>query len=197
MELSKQQKFQLLNTFEDKLVLKSEIIKRFCDVVHNEAKSEKIFNSLRKIGKVDLVFQKYYYIKTEDERINGIKKYSTLELIAVVLNKLNVKWYFGLESANDLNKVVWQPSKKIVVINNKFAKTIEIDGQKVIFSKIKPNLVVEFNKHKTPNRIQLNICSIDKTYIDYEYLNKICPIELKEKINLDKVFEIKNKLGLI
>ena len=62
-------------------------------------------------------------------------------------------------------------------------------------SKIKKT-ITEFYKHKTPNRIQLNISSINKTYIDFNYFKKKFPIELEEKINLDDIFTIKNKLRL-
>ena len=194
MKLSKSQKIDIINTFKEKIVSKDEILNVICDVIQDKLESKKVFDSLRKINKIRFVFQKYYYIVSEEERGNKIIKYSNLDLIASVLNRLNVKWYLGLASANDLNKVIWQPSNNIYIINNKYSKTIKINDQKVFFSRLKSDFIMGYTKHITPSRIQLNISSNEKTYVDYEYLKKEMPIELRDKVDLDKVFEIKTKL---
>jgi hypothetical protein len=180
MNLSKSQKIELIDSIGEKIVTKEDILKRICDVMQDN--SIKTFNSLRKIKKLDYLFQNYYYINSEEERIKGIKQYSVFELIAVVLNKLNVKWYFGLNTANDLNKVVWQPSKNIYVINNKYSKKIKLENQEVVFHKIKRSLVISYIKHKTKNRIQLNISNNDKTLVDFKYFKKKVPYELEKTV---------------
>ena len=180
MGLTNSQKIELIESFEDKIVSKVQIMKRFCDVIHND--SIKVFNSLRRINKIEYLFQSYYYIKTESERINRVERYSLFEKIAVVLNKLNVDWYFGLYTANDINKVLWQPSKNIYVVNSKFSKQIKLDNQKIIFHKIKKELIANYTTHKTKNRIKLHISTNEKTLEDFTYFNKKIPIELKEII---------------
>lgn len=176
MNLTKNQKIELIETLNDKIISKEKIISHISNVDHNNFL--KIFNSLRKINKIEYIFQNYYYLNSEKERQNKIKKYSTFELIGVVLNKLNVEWYFGLHTANDLNKVLWQPSKEIHVINTKFSKSIKINGEKVKFHKIKKELVRDLIKHKTKNRIILNISKNHKTLEDFKYFDKKPPIEL-------------------
>lgn len=177
MKLSKSQKIQIIENIEDKIVPKTQLLNSIRDVIHNDP--SQIFNSLRRIKKIEYLFQNYYYINSEEERVRGIKKYSMFELIAVVLNKLNIKWYFGLHTANDINKVVWQPSKTIYIINNKFSKKIKIDNQSIHFHKMKKELINNYQIHKTRNRIQLHISNNEKTLEDFVYLNKQPPIELK------------------
>ncbi len=176
MKLTNNQKIQLIDSLDDKVVLKEKIINFIANVEPDDFL--KIFDSLRKIKKIEYVFQDYYYLKSEDERQRAIKNYSTFELIGVVLNKLNIKWYFGLETANDLNKVVWQPSKEIQLINTKFSKVITINKEKVRFHKIKKELVKDLIKYKTKNRIILNVSNNKKTLEDFKYFNKKFPFEL-------------------
>jgi hypothetical protein len=184
MILSKMQKIEIIDSFEDKIVHKKDIINKICYVTHDN--STKIFNTLRKINKIEYIFQGYYYINIEEERIKGIKQYSIFEQIAVVLNKLNIKWYFGLYTANDINKVVWQPSKKIYVINNKYSKKIKLEGQEIIFHKMKKKLIKDYKTHKTKNRIQLNISNNIKTLEDFNYFKKKVPIELRNIVKNEK-----------
>lgn len=165
MGLKFNQKIELVEGFKDKIVAKQDILsllKNFCG-----DESVNVFNSLRRINKISFLFNGYYYIYSEDERNKGIRRYSVFELIAVVLNKLNVKWYFGLGTADEFNKVKRQASNVIYVVNNKFSKSFLLDGQKIIFKK--GAFISEFKSYNSANRVKLNVSSINKTIKDYEF----------------------------
>lgn len=178
--ISKLQKIELSDSLEEKIISKEEILNKFYGVVQDE--NIKVFNSLRRINKFEYIFQNYYYINTEEERIKKIKQYSTFEIIACVLNKLSLKWYFALHTANDLNNVVWQPSKNIHIINSVYSKQITLNNQKVIFHQMKKNLIKGYSVYKTKNKIQINVSKNKKTLEDFKYFKKTYPQELLDKI---------------
>ncbi|MFT4283190.1 MAG: hypothetical protein ACMXX6_02070 [Candidatus Woesearchaeota archaeon] len=168
MGLNFNQKIELIEGFKDRVVSKKDILSRLKPFCGDD--SDNVFNSLRRLNKISFLFNGYYYIFSEDERSKGIRKYSVFELIAVVLNKLNVKWYFGLETADEFNKVKRQASNVIYVVNNKFCKSFNLDGQKVVFKKAE--FISEFESYMSVNRIKLNVSSVSRTLRDYKFFKQ-------------------------
>jgi hypothetical protein len=174
MGLNFNQKIELMEGFKDRVVSKKDILSRLEPFCGDD--SVDVFNSLRRINKISFLFNGYYYIYSEAERNKDIRKYSVFELIAVVLNKLNVKWYFGLGTADEFNKVKRQASNVIYVVNNKFSKSFILDGQKIIFKKAE--FISEFEVYISANRVKLNVSSVNKTLKDREFF-KIKETKLK------------------
>ncbi len=59
MKPSKIQKIELIDSLKEKIVSKEEILNRISYVAHNDCKN--IFDSLRRIKKIEYLFQNYYY----------------------------------------------------------------------------------------------------------------------------------------
>jgi len=165
MTLTQKQKTLLIDAFTEKVTSKKELEKKILQAGEDP---EKILEALRKAKKIKHLFKKQYYLRSEEERKKGVNHYSTYELIAVTLNKLNKKWYFGLQTAEELNKTSWQTTKKIHVINNTLKGTRKLNNQTIQFHKVKN--IGEFTKHKTKNRVQIHIATEEQTQKDKEKL---------------------------
>lgn len=165
MTLTQKQKTLLIDTFTEKITSKKDLEKK---ILQTGEDPKKTLETLRKAKKIKHLFKQQYYLRSEEEQKKKVDKYSTYELIAVVLNRLNIKWYFGLQTAEELNKTSWQATKKIHVINNKLKGTRKVNNQTVQFHKVKN--IGEFIKHKTKNRVQIHIATEEQTQKDKEKL---------------------------
>ena len=114
------------------------------------------------------IFKKYYYINSYDER-GGYLKYEDKEIVFIVLNKLNIKWYVGLSSALYSSRKIWQVPTTLHIINNKLSGIKRILGLKIRFLKIKENLIFGIKKSHTTNNIPYYCSLPSKTYIDMVY----------------------------
>ena len=126
----------------------------------------------------------FYYINSLDERERGFCNYEDKELIFTVMNKLEVKWYIGLNYALYLLGKTWQIPNNLIIINNKLSGDKQVLGIHVKFAKIKENLIFGLKKGLTKNRISYFYSDLAKTYIDLAYfrrLNKIVKIAKTEK----------------
>jgi len=127
------------------------------------------------------IFLNYYYINDYDEQKNGNRKYDDKEILFIVLNKLNIMWYLGLNSALYTLGKIWQVPRKIFVINNKFKGEKKILNLIVCFSKFNTNLFFGLKETKTSNGFIYYYSNIEKTYTDLAYLKKISEINLNKK----------------
>ena len=50
-----------------------------------------------------------------------LSKYSPDEMVYAILNKLNIRWYLGLESALERNKLIWQGVVNPVILNSELS----------------------------------------------------------------------------
>ena len=114
----------------------------------------------------------YYYINSLDEKERNFCKYEDRELLFIVLNKLKIKWYFGLNSALYLLGKTWQTPNTITIINNKISGRRTVLGLRVRFIKIKESLIFGLKKGKTKNNIPYAYSNIAKTYLDLSYLRE-------------------------
>lgn len=169
----------ILYSIRDNLVSKGQLEKKFRDVLQDKY-SESIIANLRRRKDILYVFKGFYYIVSPEEKIESYIKYTPSEMIYTILNKLNIQWYLGLESALEKNNLIWQSIVHPVILNS------EISGEKKIlkityhFHKMKRNLLkFGFLKKKTKNRITYYYSNPEKTYIDYIYFQKNPPSELQ------------------
>jgi len=173
----------ILSSFEEKLVKRSDINNRFKEILQDEF-NKNIIRNLRHCNDIIYVIFDYYYVVSPLEKSGHYLKYSTNEMIYAVLNKLNIKWYHGLDSALEYNQIIWQGIVNPVIINNNISGKRIVNGVTYIFHKIKDNLF-DFGsiKKKTNNNIVFYYSDIEKTYLDFLYLKKRAPQELKKRID--------------
>lgn len=114
----------------------------------------------------------YYYVNSLDEKERNFCKYESRELLFIILNKLKIKWYFGLNYALYLLGKTWQTPNTITIINNKISGRKIILRLRVRFIKIKESLIFGLKKGKTKNNIPYAYSNLAKTYLDLAYLRE-------------------------
>ena len=149
-------------------------------------------------GYLITIFRGVYYLKDYEEKKLNSLKYSPYELLALGLEKKNVKWYFGLNTSLKFLGLTHEVFPLNIVINDKFnrTKTMKIAGSSFFFVKLKPSLFFDMKKESTGNNISLYYSSIEKTLLDMIYLKK--EVDLKEyKFNKSLFLRESNKYNRI
>ena len=181
----------ILESFNEKLVSKKQLKNAFRDVLHDNY-SENIILNLRQNGDITYVFKGYYYLLKPKEKEGTYTEYSTNEMVYVILNKLNIKWYLGLHSALEKNNIIWQGVVNPVIINSELSGEKKILGIKYKFQKMKRELLdFGYIKKSTKNRITFYYSDPEKTYIDFIYFNRNLISELS---NIKKNEKLKTYL---
>src|SRR3989339_445431 len=159
-------------------------------------------DTLRKVmlnkGYLITIFRGIYYLKDYEEKKLNSLKYSPYELLALGLEKKNVKWYFGLNTALKFLGLTHEVFPINIVINDKFnrIKPMKIAGSSFFFIKLKPSLFFDIDKVNTGNNISLYYSNIEKTLLDMLYLKK--DVNLKEyKFNKSLFLKESNKYNRI
>lgn len=183
---------------KEKVLSKEEIIKtikEYQKVYKRKVNLISLWTYLRKNNYIKRILGDYYHVYSLQERYNRYCQFSEEELIFLVLEKMKVKWYLGLERALKENKISWQILNVITIINNRFSGIKKLGNSKFKFIKTKEK---RFNfgliEKKTNNKIRYFYSDLEKTYLDFLYFHSY---EGKDpeiiKKNLD--FKIKkNKL---
>jgi predicted transcriptional regulator of viral defense system len=177
----------ILESFKDKLVSKKHLEKTFRNVLQDKY-SKNIIVNIRQNKDILHVFKGYYYILNSKEKEGSYTDYSTNEMVYVILNKTNIKWYLGLYSALERNNIIWQGVVNPIIVNSRFSGEKKIFGVKYQFHKMKRELF-DFGHIKkiTKNRIAFYYSDPEKTYIDFVYFNKNPPSELSAFKNNEKL----------
>ena len=173
--------FALLNRGE-KIMKRKEIVSLIEDY-NNKIEKVSIINALRYLSRenyIKRIFLDYYYINSIEERERKFCKYLDKELLFLVLNKINLKWYLGLTSARYSSGEIWQTPNMVIIINNKFSGNRAIMGFKTRFIKLKENLIFALIKGKTDKGIEYLYSDKEKTELDEVYLSR------KGKVAKDK-----------
>jgi len=180
MNLRKRIRGNILDSLDEKVVSKTQLLNAFSDVLQDES-SDALITHLRRNKEILYVFKGYYYVKDPREQQGSFTQYSPEEMIYTVLNKRNIRWYLGLESALERNKLIWQAVVNPVILNSEFSGNKEILGIKFRFHKMKRDMF-DFGSVKkiTKNRITFYYSDPEKTYLDYLYLHKKIPSELSD-----------------
>ncbi|MBU2576469.1 MAG: hypothetical protein KKF50_01985 [Nanoarchaeota archaeon] len=149
-------------------------------------------------GYLITIFRGVYYLKDYEEKKLNSLKYSPYELLALGLEKKNVKWYFGLNTALKFLGLTHEVFPVNIVINDKFNRTkpMKIAGSSFFFMKLKPSLFFDMKKENTSNNIFIYYSNIEKTLLDMIYLKK--NVDLKEyKFNKSLFLKESNKYNRI
>ncbi len=154
---SKRDIIRLMKEYEEKFALK---------IRSNMIKYLSRHNYIRRI------FLGYYYINSYDERIRRFCEYEDKEVLFMVLNKLNIKWYVGLAHSKYLQGKIWQIPNQIQIINTKFSGSKKIFGLKVHFFKTKEKLFFGLKKIKTKHNVEYFYSDPAKTYLDEVYFGE-------------------------
>jgi len=177
----------ILESFKEKLVSKKQLERAFRNVLQTKY-SENIIVNLRKNRDILYIFKSYYYLLDPREKKGSYTEYSTNEMVYAILNKLNIKWYFGLYSALERNNIIWQGVVNPIIVNSELSGEKKILGVKYQFHKLKRELL-DFGRIKktTKNRITFYYSDPEKTYIDFIYFNKNPPSELSNTAKNEKL----------
>jgi len=178
----------------EKILAKKEIvktIKEYSRVYKTKVNLISLWTYLRKNNYVKRILGDYYYVYSLEERYNHYCKFSEEELIFFILEKIDVKWYLGLESALKENKITWQALNIITIINNHFSGIKKLGNSKFNFIKTKDNkFKFGLIKKKTHNNVIYYYSDLEKTYLDFLYFYSYKGKDVKTmKKNLD--FKIK------
>jgi len=176
---------QALDGLKQKVVSKQEICAHLKRTI-NPRSINNLFRGLRESKKILYVWKQYYYVRDAEEVEKDFNKIASSEVMYFILNKLNIKWYLGLESALLQNKVVWQAINKIIIINSKFSGNFIILKQVFQFKKMSKGLffgVIELNFQNTI----LKYSDIEKTIVDFVYYKKKVPLDLLDQKNKQKL----------
>lgn len=177
----------ILESLNEKVVSKKQLVTAFKGVLQVKY-SDNIIANLRRSNDILYVFKGYYYVLDAHEKQGSFTSYSTDEMAYVVLNKLNIRWYLGLESALERNNLIWQGVINPIILNSKLSGEKKILGVKYQFHKIKKELLdFGYIKKTTKNRVTFYYSDPEKTYLDYIYLRKRIPSELSKTKNNVKV----------
>jgi len=150
-----------------------EICKRFGE------NFEYIVNYYISRGYLVRILRGVYYVKTLEEYKFG-KTPEPLTLIAKAMNKLGLKWYFGLHTALRLNGATYEYYSRIFLITPVITRPrpVTVLGERVQFVKLKESLmgfgVVE--------RGEIQYSDLEKTLLDFLYLKRY-----NKRLNADTV----------
>jgi predicted transcriptional regulator of viral defense system len=187
MKLEKRIAGNILDSLNEKVVSKRQLVNAFRDVLQDES-PETLIANLRRNKDILYVFKGYYYMLDPHEQQGSFTQYSTDEMVYVILNKLNIRWYIGLESALERNNLIWQGVVNPVILNSMLSGEKKILGVKYRFHKMqRAKLDFGFVKKTTKNRITFYYSDPEKTLLDYVYFRKRIPSELSAITHNEKV----------
>ena len=120
-------------------------------------------------GYVIRVLRGLYYVKTVEEFKLG-RSVDLLRVLALGMDRLGVKWYFGLYTALRLNGATHEYHDVIFVLSDSIyrPKPIMVAGERVKFVKVKSSLL-GFGLAK---RGELVYSDLEKTVLDFVYLSR-------------------------
>ncbi|ASJ07389.1 type IV toxin-antitoxin system AbiEi family antitoxin domain-containing protein [Thermococcus pacificus] len=140
---------------------------------------EYIVNYYISRGYLIRILRGVYYVKTLEEYKFG-KTPDPLTLISKAMNKLTLKWYFGLYTALKLNGATYEYYSRIFLITPVITrpKPVTILGERVQFVKLKGSLL-GFGVVK---RREIQYSDLEKTLLDFIYLKRY-----NKRLNADAV----------
>ncbi len=159
----------LLSRYGGRVITKEEL-KKVCERFGVDV--DYLVHHLISYGYVVRILRELYYVKTVEE-FKLKKALRPLEIIGLGLNKLGVKWYYGLFTALRLNALTHEYFAKIFILNDRIyrSKTLKIYGEDVEFIKINPRLT-EFG---VTDRGGIKYSDVEKTLLDFLYLSRYNP----------------------
>ena len=154
----------ILSTFGGSIITKSEVenvCKRFGRDVNN------IINFMISYGYLVRILRGLYYVKSLEE-FKLRRALNVYKIISLGMEKLKIKWYFGLYSALRLNGLTHEFFGVNFILNGKIfrPKEIGIAGENVKFLKVKSTLL-EFG---IVSKNSIRFSDPEKTILDFVYI---------------------------
>jgi len=177
---------QAMDGLKQKIVSKKEICNHLEKTI-NPKNTLALFRNLYESKKMIYVWKQYYYIRDAEEVEKNFNKMPPSEMIYLILNKLNIDWYLGLESALEQNKIVWQAINRNIIINSKFSGTFVILKHTFEFKKMRKDLLFGVHELKNPQSTTVKYSDVEKTLIDFVYYKKKVPLDLSNKKDKTKL----------
>jgi predicted transcriptional regulator of viral defense system len=156
----------ILSRFGGNVIIKGEIretCKRF------GADVDSTINFMISYGYLVRILRGLYYVRTVEEF--ELKKSPDIpQILSLGLNKLKVKWYFGLYTSLRLNGLTHEFFDTIFVLNDRIyrPKEIKVGGEKVKFIKLSSKLV-DFG---IVNDNGKRFSDVEKTLLDFVYISR-------------------------
>lgn len=137
-----------------------------------------------------------YYVKTMEE-FELKKSLDIYKVLSLGLNKLRVRWYFGLYTGLRLNGLTHEFFDTVFVLNDRIyrPKEIKVMGEKVKFLKLSSKLVDFGIVNETGTRFS----DVEKTLLDFVYISRYRSVpegritsmieEYGKRVKADKVME--------
>ena len=181
----------ILSRFGGNVVIKDEIketCKRF------GADVDSTINFMISYGYLVRILRGLYYVKTVEE-FELKKSPDVYKILSLGLNKLEVKWYFGLYTSLRLNGLTHEFFDTIFVLNDRIyrPKEIKVGGEKVKFIKLSSKLV-DFG---IVNDNGKRFSDVEKTLLDFVYISRYRSVsegkitsmieEYRKRVKADKV----------
>ena len=154
MKLEKRIILNILESLNEKVVSKKQLVNAFKDVLQVNY-LDKIIANLRRSNDILYVFKGYYYVLDAHEKQGSFNSYSTTEMAYVVLNKVNIRWHLGLESALERNNLIWQGVVNPIILNSKISVKKKILGITYQFHKIKKKNYLVLDTLEKQRKIEL------------------------------------------
>jgi len=156
----------ILSNFGGGVINKNEL-EKICKKF--KAKADRTVNFMITYGYLIRILRGLYYVKTVEE-FKFKRALSIYKIISLGMDKLKVKWYFGLYTALKFNKVTHEYFDTIFVLNDRIfrPKEIKIAGERVRFVKLKGKLFGFGIKEKDA----IKFSDLEKTLLDIVYISK-------------------------
>ncbi len=140
---------------------------------------EYIVNYYISQGYLVRILRGVYYVKTLEEYKFG-KTPEPMTLIAKAMNKLKLKWYFGLYTALRLNGATYEYYSRIFLVTPVITRPrpVTVLGERVQFVRLKESLL-GFGVVK---RGEIQYSDLEKTLLDFIYLKRY-----NKRLNADAV----------
>lgn len=152
---------------------KEEILKviiEYGEIYKKKVNLISLWTYLRKGKYIKRILGDYYYIYSLEERYNHYCLYSEEELVFLILEKMEVRWYLGLERALIENKIGWQILNFIPIINDHFSGIKKVGNSTLKFIKTKENrFKFGLIEKRTNNNVKYDYSDLEKTYLDFLY----------------------------
>ncbi len=187
-----------LRSREEPFISKEEIfriIKEYQRIYQKKVNFSSLWTYLRKRNYIKRILGDYYYIYALEERYNHYCRYSDEELLFLVLEKMEIKWYLGLERALREHKIGWQALGITPIINTNFSGIKKVGNSAFKFIKTREERCrFGLMEKKTSNGVLYYYSDLEKTHLDFLYFSSYqgkdvgsIQQQLDFKVNLKKV----------
>lgn len=156
----------ILSSFGGKVV-KREDIEKACKRFN--AKTESTINFMISYGYFLRILRGLYYVKTIEE-FKLKKSVDIYKILSLGMEKLGIKWYFGLHTSLILNGLTHEYFDTIFILNDSIfrPKEIKIAEERVRLIKLKSKLL----GFGIINKDNIKFSDVEKTLLDLVYVSR-------------------------